>query len=231
MSNTLTNLYDRQSSLALTSYPFAIVLGLGGIGSWVALNLALSGKVQQLHLVDPDIVEDSNLNRTPFRMCDIGYPKVDAVKFIILERRPMVVKAYPIKTDDDMAKQMRQDIDELYPIENGLIIDCRDDIYRDFYEYPCKYYKVGYDGTELTIDGNPKDTPVWGEADGYRVTPSFICPSQLAANLVCSDALLYHGAQRASKNWTKDTHNRLNMAMSFDTNNFLRDLSKIYGGQ
>ena len=32
MSNTLTNLYDRQSSLALTSYPFAIVLGLGGIG-------------------------------------------------------------------------------------------------------------------------------------------------------------------------------------------------------
>ena len=41
----------------------------------------------------------------------------------------------------------------------------QDDIYEDLYEFNCKYYKVGYDGLSVTIDGNPRNTAVWGEAN------------------------------------------------------------------
>lgn len=57
-----------------------LVLGCGGLGSWVATGLALTG-VGQLTLVDDDTVELSNLNRQMlFRTADIGRPKVQAAR-------------------------------------------------------------------------------------------------------------------------------------------------------
>jgi molybdopterin/thiamine biosynthesis adenylyltransferase len=54
------------------------VIGLGGIGSAVALNLAASG-VGHLHCVDGDVVELSNLNRQVlYTEHDLGQRKVDA---------------------------------------------------------------------------------------------------------------------------------------------------------
>ena len=64
----------------------AIVVGLGGIGNWIALDLALIG-VGTLILFDNDKVEASNLNRTLFKLGHIGKPKVSAVKELISERR------------------------------------------------------------------------------------------------------------------------------------------------
>jgi molybdopterin/thiamine biosynthesis adenylyltransferase/Zn-dependent protease len=53
------------------------ILGVGGMGSHVAWNLAACG-VGELHLVDGDIVELSNLNRQLFYTpADIGRPKVE----------------------------------------------------------------------------------------------------------------------------------------------------------
>jgi molybdopterin/thiamine biosynthesis adenylyltransferase len=54
-----------------------IVLGVGGTGGNAALALASSG-VGELHCVDRDVVELSNLNRQVlFTEADIGRPKVD----------------------------------------------------------------------------------------------------------------------------------------------------------
>ncbi len=55
-----------------------VILGCGGLGSWVAAGLACSG-IGRLTLVDDDVVELSNLNRQLlFTEADIGRPKVDA---------------------------------------------------------------------------------------------------------------------------------------------------------
>ncbi|MCO1578073.1 ThiF family adenylyltransferase [Crossiella sp. SN42] len=55
-----------------------VVVGLGGVGSAAALALTVSG-VGQVHCVEPDVVELSNLNRQIlFTEDDLGQPKVEA---------------------------------------------------------------------------------------------------------------------------------------------------------
>ncbi len=56
------------------------VVGLGGVGGYIAESLARSG-VGRLHLVDADIVEASNLNRQIFAAKSvIGLDKVEAAR-------------------------------------------------------------------------------------------------------------------------------------------------------
>jgi bacteriocin biosynthesis cyclodehydratase domain-containing protein len=55
-----------------------LVIGLGALGSWTSMNLALMG-VGHLRIVDNDVVELSNLSRQPlFRERDVSDPKVVA---------------------------------------------------------------------------------------------------------------------------------------------------------
>lgn len=75
------------------------ILGLGGLGSNVAVLLARSG-IGYLKLVDFDIVEASNLNRQQYRISHIGMKKTEAMKSIIREINPFVeVDILDIKVD------------------------------------------------------------------------------------------------------------------------------------
>ena len=65
------------------------ILGLGGLGSNVAILLARAG-IAYLKLVDFDIVEASNLNRQQYRISHIGMKKTEAIKTIIKEINPFV---------------------------------------------------------------------------------------------------------------------------------------------
>ena len=65
------------------------ILGLGGLGSNVAVLLTRSG-IGYLKLVDFDIVEASNLNRQQYRISHIGIKKTEAMKSIIKEINPFV---------------------------------------------------------------------------------------------------------------------------------------------
>ena len=75
------------------------ILGLGGLGSNVAVLLARSG-IGYLKLVDFDIVEASNLNRQQYRVSHIGMKKTEAMKSIIREINPFVeTEVLDIKVD------------------------------------------------------------------------------------------------------------------------------------
>ena len=65
------------------------ILGLGGLGSNVAVLLARSG-IGYLKLVDFDVVEASNLNRQQYRISHIGMKKTEAIRTIIKEINPFV---------------------------------------------------------------------------------------------------------------------------------------------
>ncbi len=87
MESTITEINNRQSKIIPDlSGAIAIVAGLGGIGSWVALDLALIG-VGSILIYDTDKIEASNLNRTLFKESQIGEYKTEAVKELIAERR------------------------------------------------------------------------------------------------------------------------------------------------
>ena len=65
------------------------ILGCGAVGSWIAVQLAHSG-FQNFTVIDADVVEESNLNRSIFLIDDIGLPKVQALTSAIHRISPKI---------------------------------------------------------------------------------------------------------------------------------------------
>ena len=87
------------------------ILGLGGLGSNVAVLLARAG-IGSLKLVDFDTVETSNLNRQQYRISHIGIKKTEAMKSIIREINPFVeVDILDIKVDRENIYSIVGDIE------------------------------------------------------------------------------------------------------------------------
>ena len=82
------------------------IAGLGGLGSHIAVMLARSG-VGHLHLVDFDIVDLSNLNRQVYTVDELGMPKTEALKRILLKINPYINVSYEnVKVDNKNIKQL-----------------------------------------------------------------------------------------------------------------------------
>lgn len=65
-----------------------LLFGVGGVGSWAAEGLVRSG-VKHLTIVDPDLVDPTNINRQLMATSlTIGQPKVEALKKHLLEINP-----------------------------------------------------------------------------------------------------------------------------------------------
>ena len=87
------------------------ILGLGGLGSNVAILLARGG-IGHLKLIDFDVVEASNLNRQQYRISHIGMKKTEAIKTIIKEINPFVeVETLDIKVDRQNIYSVVRDIE------------------------------------------------------------------------------------------------------------------------
>ena len=87
------------------------ILGLGGLGSNVAVLLTRSG-IGYLKLVDFDTVEASNLNRQQYRISHIGLKKTEVMKTIIKEVNPFVeVDTLDIKVNRENIHSIVGDIE------------------------------------------------------------------------------------------------------------------------
>ncbi|MBF0257165.1 MAG: molybdopterin-synthase adenylyltransferase MoeB [Gammaproteobacteria bacterium] len=96
-----------------------LIVGLGGLGSPVALYLAAAG-VGSLLLADPDRVDLSNLQRQiAYGLDDVGYPKVESACRAIQDLNPDCrVQSLPLRAD---AAQLGQWLGEV-----DLVVDCSD---------------------------------------------------------------------------------------------------------
>lgn len=180
---TTSELYNRQQDMDIYIPEQVTVIGLGGGGSWVAIALAVMG-VKKLVICDNDFVEESNLNRTLLRYCDIGKLKTEAVEQLIKERRPdcMVTsfKNTSIKLYENYQAGLSLDFCSL--LDAGLIIDATDNYQtRTLFggllgkgDLPrINYCKLGYDGTNFEIDWT--FTPIEdSNLQGYRRVNTYV---------------------------------------------------------
>lgn len=219
MSNNITTiseeLYKRQEFLEDFSDISAMIIGLGGVGSWLAMDLALIG-VGTLVIIDPDTIEASNLNRTFYKLTDIGKKKIAAIEEQIKERRQDVI-IIPI---DDYFNQKHLD---KYKVD--YIFDCTDNLStREFIEelkkpsevaeeiknteselhiipgipapqkciseFDTPYCKCGYDGLFGTIIMNEFDRGRWGEDGSYSIVLSFFGTPQILAAMAVIEMLI-----------------------------------------
>lgn len=185
MDNTISDIYTRQQELLQKDFKeeSALVIGLGGIGSWVALNLALLG-VGTLVLVDPDTIEASNLNRTLYKLSEIDRKKTEAIKDLISERRQDTI----VLTIDDY---FSPDMLDKYSVD--YIFDCTDNLNtRDNLKnlsFQGNYVKCGYNGYSATISINDFESGSWGEGGSYTTVPSFFGTPQVISALVITEML------------------------------------------
>ncbi len=99
-----------------------VMIGLGGVGSWVATQLCQSG-FEKFILVDDDEVELSNLNRSLYSRLDVGKNKVEA----LAERmRTICPRVYVrvVKEQIQNAKDLAQLIANLDG--SGIVVNCAD---------------------------------------------------------------------------------------------------------
>ena len=175
------DIYNRQQSLKLKIPNSAGIIGIGGVGSWVGYNIALVG-CKKIILVDHDIIEPHNLNRTPFKLSQINIPKVLALSELIYERRNDC-EVLPIQKKLEDLNDF--ELEQLKQCE--IIVDCRDTTNPPLPSDLAKKQIItaGYDGFNVTIHINPKYDSIWGEERvTYTITPSFLVPPQFLASLI-----------------------------------------------
>lgn len=112
--------YSRQIVLAEMGYNAqlqlkdakACLLGLGGLGSPAAMQLAAIG-VGHLRLVDRDVVELSNLQRQHlYGIGDLGYPKVEVAAKRLQSLNPYIeIEPIPLSINRDNAEDVIKDMD------------------------------------------------------------------------------------------------------------------------
>ncbi len=92
------------------------IVGCGSVGSTVAENLARCG-VKNMVLWDFDKVESHNIVNQMFRQQDVGKPKVEALKDILIDINPELVDSVELKPEGWKGKLM-----------SGVIFLCVDSI-------------------------------------------------------------------------------------------------------
>ena len=187
-------LYQRQETLLLTIPPSLTVVGCGGIGSWVAIDAAMSG-VPNIFLFDADTLEESNRNRLPFCEGSINRPKVEVVAEFIKSIRPdIIVVAVPNRLEGALL--------EIQTAVCRHFIDCTDSpktqmlLYKACKECGAVYIRAGYDGTKIMVTSAVSG---WIRADveeeHYQINPSWVVPAQVVAALAVGKLLKYYNQE------------------------------------
>lgn len=111
----------------------AYVIGVGGVGSWVAEELARTG-VGEITLIDMDILVASNVNRQlPALDSNFGKSKIEAMGERIVQINPQIKLNLidDFLTQDNVKALLpdRQTIKELKAVgKNVVMLDCVDDM-------------------------------------------------------------------------------------------------------
>ena len=100
-----------------------IIIGLGAVGSWVATELVKSG-ILNFTLIDTDIVDISNLNRSYYTRSDVDKKKILVLKDTLTKINPNI-SCNLIDENLTSSSFIKKIIDSLLT-ENRIVINCAD---------------------------------------------------------------------------------------------------------
>jgi molybdopterin/thiamine biosynthesis adenylyltransferase len=142
------------------------VVGCGGVGSWLAILLAMTG-YRNITLRDGQKIEASNLNRLPVPQTWIGKNKAIALRKVIKYLRPDTnISVIPFHVTDEAGfnRFLAQNVHMVY--------DCTDDarIQQKITAWTRtahkRYRKIGYEGYKLGTYRRMDD--IWIDDSEYR---------------------------------------------------------------
>ena len=126
----------------------ALVVGVGGLGSPVALYLAAAG-VGRITLVDDDTVDLTNLQRQIAHTTGrVGMAKVESAAQAMRDIKPSIVIAtYAVRIDETLLAELMPDVD--------IVIDCSDNfVTRQAVNDACVRHSVPLvSGAAIRFDG------------------------------------------------------------------------------
>lgn len=123
------------------------VIGVGAIGSAIAMNLLQSG-IEELHIVDNDYVDLENTSRSIYYAEDVGKKKIDAFK-----------KRAGLKEPDFYPRIITHESIDGLPHENvDISIFCIGDIYTE-YKLSREMREIGYEKNVFVFGQNDS---TWG---------------------------------------------------------------------
>jgi len=168
-----------------------VIVGLGGVGTWVATAIVLSTRNPSLTIIDNDELEVHNMNRLPYPIWFEGMKKVDAfLEWLSLLRMCDIVKIDTRLSHDN--------IDDLLPIilshlPINAVVDATDSplsialAKKLAMKLGVPYLGLHYDGDNFTIEWRPRISSdgdwVLDENAGYTVFPSTVMVPYLLASL------------------------------------------------
>lgn len=181
---------DRQQDLGLRTDLKVILAGCGGVGSWVAIFLALAG-IQDLTLFDPDILEPHNLNRLPYTPDRCGEKKVDVLSGYLSGIR---ADLFVTRVDEPLTPTI---LDILW--DQHVVVDCTDvlqtqkDLYAWSEKRGAEYVRVGVTTNHITLTSHLSN--IWSLEDPPGrcgvVIPAWIAPCSLAASYAVAKVLKF----------------------------------------
>lgn len=123
-----------------------LVVGCGGLGSPIAVYLASSG-LGKIHLVDFDIIEETNLHRQVFyALDDVGKPKAEVLSNFIKKRAPFTEVTFtnkPITKDNvfelisgvDIVVDGTDSLPTKYLLNDACVIKNKPLVYGSLYKF------------------------------------------------------------------------------------------------
>ncbi len=171
---------NRQDSLGLKTAQTVVIIGVGGVGSWAGLALGKAG-IASLHLYDSDLVEETNLHRTPYGLEHVGMSKPAALCNLI----PSVsVRCFPHWNHAARLPDSRVWV--LCCVDSHTL---RVKVYEWTRLYPnARYLDCAAEGEQATLSDSP--ALVAPQTRGYEIIPQWIGP-QIFAGLVAADIVLH----------------------------------------
>jgi threonine dehydrogenase-like Zn-dependent dehydrogenase len=181
----MSELYLRQEALKLEVPDKVAVIGCGGVGSWVAWFLALSG-VKELWLFDGDKVEEHNLNRLPLAAEDVGKDKTQAVGELIQSRRHDCAIVTMGKWSPTIATQIGLNNEVGWVVCATDSLANRAEVSEWCSDNAVNYIEVSAEGEMAGVTGEPAEFATSLETEpGYASIPVWCGPAVMAAVTAC----------------------------------------------